>query len=80
MDAHISPQYFATRRSIVKTHQALLDFDESRPNVWKSEGSMLPMTIDALGKAPLTCSQETVGLIGYGPIGQSAVGSFDCDN
>jgi lactate dehydrogenase-like 2-hydroxyacid dehydrogenase len=48
----------------------MLDFDRQRPNAWKQKGTLLPKVKDVNLKSPNTCTQEIVGMIGYGIIGK----------
>jgi glycerate dehydrogenase len=67
--SNLPPQYFATRRSLIPLHTAIIDFDKDRPNPWKQRGSVVPRMLDANRKSPNICSQEVVGMVGYGRIG-----------
>ncbi|KAL2752113.1 hypothetical protein ACRALDRAFT_1058896 [Sodiomyces alcalophilus JCM 7366] len=67
---HALAMYFATRRRLTVLHDAMLDYDATRPNLWKEKGSMSSMLRDSEDRPPRTCQNETVGIIGYGPIGQ----------
>ncbi|KAI1133799.1 glycerate dehydrogenase [Nemania abortiva] len=58
---HVLALYFATRRSLMLTHALI------RAGDWGSQQS----TMDGPdGKPPRTCSEELVGIIGYGAIGR----------
>ncbi|KAJ9148603.1 Glycerate dehydrogenase [Pleurostoma richardsiae] len=67
---HALALYFAARRGLVKLHNTLLDYNEGRPNDWKAKGSLTSLLRDAEGRAPKTCSQETVAIFGYGALGK----------
>ncbi|KAH7116563.1 D-isomer specific 2-hydroxyacid dehydrogenase [Dactylonectria estremocensis] len=67
---HALGLYFAARRSFVRLHNALYDYGPSQVNSWKATGSMSSLIKDAQGRPPHTCENETVGIIGFGAIGQ----------
>ncbi|ROT35807.1 glycerate dehydrogenase [Sodiomyces alkalinus F11] len=67
---HALAMYFATRRKLTVLHDAMLQYDDTRPNLWKEKGSMSSVLRDSEGRPPRTCQNETVGIMGYGPIGQ----------
>ncbi|KAL2673625.1 hypothetical protein Neosp_012068 [[Neocosmospora] mangrovei] len=60
-------QYFSVRRSFVRLHNTL--FADS-PNAWAKSGSMSNILKDAQGQPPHTCGNETVGILGFGALGQ----------
>ncbi len=57
---------------------AMRDFDGSRPNGWKTGGSLVKTMLDGEHQLPNTCSQEVVGVFGYGKIGSSPSTSTPC--
>ncbi|KIW00315.1 uncharacterized protein PV09_08202 [Verruconis gallopava] len=61
---HAIGMYFATRRKFYQTQTA------TRGGQWPLKGSLIPILEDRNKKMPLTCEEETIGLIGYGKIGQ----------
>ncbi|KAH7121638.1 D-isomer specific 2-hydroxyacid dehydrogenase [Dactylonectria macrodidyma] len=67
---HALGLYFAARRNFVRLHNALYDYSPSQVNSWKATGSLSPFIKDAQGQPPHTCGNETVGIIGFGAIGQ----------
>ncbi|KAK3941335.1 hypothetical protein QBC46DRAFT_382942 [Diplogelasinospora grovesii] len=67
---HAISLYFSARRKLSIFRDALHDFDSSRVNEWKSKGSVAHLLHTPEGKPPPTCSQEVVGMIGYGLIGK----------
>ncbi|KAK9430299.1 hypothetical protein V1505DRAFT_406998 [Lipomyces doorenjongii] len=65
---HAIALYFATRRNLVKlTNTVTIVLAESETE-WKKNGSLHPRLRTADGKAPLLCSEEIVGIIGYGAL------------
>ncbi|RAK98728.1 Formate/glycerate dehydrogenase catalytic domain-like protein [Aspergillus ibericus CBS 121593] len=52
---HVIGSYFATRRTETE---------------WKTNGSLRPRLRMSDGKPPLLCPQETLGILGYGYLGQ----------
>lgn len=50
-------------------HNAMLDFEDGRPNYWRAQGSLSSRLKTADNQAPPSCDQEVVGMIGYGVIG-----------
>ena len=62
---HAIAMYFAARRKMVALHQA------TRRNEWVERGTLMGLLKDTEGKAPLTCGEETMGIVGYGTIGES---------
>lgn len=69
---HAIGLYFATRRKFVTLHNATIDVPETpdRNTEWKRNGSLRPRMSRSDGKGPLLCSDETVGIIGYGMLGK----------
>lgn len=69
---HAIGLYFATRRKFVELHNATVAVpeDPSLDTEWKTNGSLLSRVRSPSGKAPLLCSDETVGIIGYGMLGK----------
>jgi lactate dehydrogenase-like 2-hydroxyacid dehydrogenase len=61
---HAIAMYFAARRMFTVAGWGL------RRNVWVQEKAMLPLFRDGDGNGPPVCEEETVGVIGYGPIGE----------
>ncbi|KAI0525956.1 D-isomer-specific 2-hydroxyacid dehydrogenase family protein [Xylaria bambusicola] len=62
---HVLALYFATRRSIMLTHNL------TRAGDWATKGSQQSTMNGPDGKAPRTCRDEVVGIIGYGAIGRN---------
>jgi glycerate dehydrogenase len=67
---HAIGLYFATRRNLVKLTNAVTTVPAEGETEWKKKGSLHPQLRTADGKAPLLCSEETVGIIGYGALGK----------
>ncbi|KAH8817320.1 D-isomer specific 2-hydroxyacid dehydrogenase [Xylogone sp. PMI_703] len=65
---HAIALYFAARKRMVAVHQA------TRRNEWIERGTLMGLLRNAEGKAPLTCEEEVMGIIGYGAIGKRIVG------
>ena len=69
---HALGLYFATRRRLVELSVATRDVDVpgeedlGRDSEWKMKGSLR----GRVGTPPLTCCDETVGIIGYGAVGK----------
>lgn len=67
---HALGLYFATRRRLVELSVATRDVpqdpDMGRDSEWKMKGSLR----GRVGTPPLTCCDETVGIIGYGAVGK----------
>jgi lactate dehydrogenase-like 2-hydroxyacid dehydrogenase len=61
---HVLALYFATRRSLMLTHNLI------RAGDWANKGSQQSTMNGPDGKPPRTCSDEMVGIIGYGAIGR----------
>ncbi|KAI0406094.1 D-isomer-specific 2-hydroxyacid dehydrogenase family protein [Xylaria palmicola] len=62
---HVLALYFATRRSILPTNSL------ARSGGWAAKKTQLAIMNGPDGKPPRTCSDETVGIIGYGAIGKN---------
>lgn len=60
---HTIAMYFAARRMFGVAQLGL------RRNDWVEKKAMLPMFRDAAGNGPPVCEEETLGIVGYGPIG-----------
>ncbi|KAK5796737.1 hypothetical protein VI817_006021 [Penicillium citrinum] len=69
---HAIGLYFAVRRKLVDMTNSVrnvpdsLDFDTE----WKSSGSLKGKLKSIDGGAPLLCSQETMGIVGFGNLGR----------
>lgn len=63
---HAIGMYFAARRKFVLTERAM------RAGVWVKQRSCMDLMSDGDGLMPPTCSEEVLGLIGYGAIGRFA--------
>jgi len=59
---HALSLYFAVRRKTVELHNTTVRTDE-----WSQLGTLAKR----FGGLPISCSQETVGVIGYGGLGRS---------
>ncbi|CAN8105105.1 unnamed protein product [Discula destructiva] len=76
---HALALYFATRRSLVPVHGALLTTAATagagagEPNEWKASGSLNGRMRDGEGRPPRTCRGEVVGVIGHGAVGKHIV-------
>ncbi|KAF2651713.1 glycerate dehydrogenase [Lophiostoma macrostomum CBS 122681] len=67
---HALSLYFAARR-----RTALLDrLTRSVPSEWKAKKSLSGALRFADGSPPLTCKDEVMGIIGYGPLGKRIAG------
>ncbi|KAM6509570.1 hypothetical protein FALCPG4_017222 [Fusarium falciforme] len=64
---HALGLYFSVRRSFVRLHNALTNHS---PNAWALSGSMSNILKDTQGQPPHTCGNETVGILGFGALGQ----------
>ncbi|RSL63224.1 hypothetical protein CEP54_005295 [Fusarium duplospermum] len=64
---HALGLYFSVRRSFVRLHNSL--FSHS-PNAWATTGSLSNVLKDTRGQPPHTCGNETVGILGFGALGQ----------
>ncbi|RSM11827.1 hypothetical protein CDV31_006595 [Fusarium ambrosium] len=64
---HALGLYFSVRRSFVRLHNSL--FSHS-PNAWATTGSLSNVLKDTQGQPPHTCGNETVGILGFGALGQ----------
>ncbi|KAI0206310.1 D-isomer-specific 2-hydroxyacid dehydrogenase family protein [Astrocystis sublimbata] len=62
---HVLALYFATRRAIIPTNAL------TRAGDWDGKGSQLAILNGPDGKAPRTCRDEVLGIIGYGAIGKN---------
>ncbi|KAE8154543.1 D-isomer specific 2-hydroxyacid dehydrogenase [Aspergillus avenaceus] len=69
---HVIGLYFTTRRKVVHLHNisATVPEDSTRDTEWKTKGSLRGHLRMPDGKAPLLCSDETMGIIGYGALGK----------
>ncbi|PYI03531.1 hypothetical protein BO78DRAFT_409735 [Aspergillus sclerotiicarbonarius CBS 121057] len=69
---HVIGSYFATRRKLVELHNSTVAIpaDPALDTEWKTNGSLRPRLRMSDGKAPLLCCQETLGVLGYGLLGQ----------
>ncbi|PLB55188.1 hypothetical protein P170DRAFT_461111 [Aspergillus steynii IBT 23096] len=69
---HAIGLYFATRRKIVQLHcaTAAIPADPERDTDWKTTGSLHRRLRSKDGHAPVLCGRETLGVIGYGALGQ----------
>ncbi|KAF1982121.1 hypothetical protein K402DRAFT_397854 [Aulographum hederae CBS 113979] len=63
---HAIGLYFAARRKTVQLHNATA----SVPSEWKAKGTLSHIMRDARGNPPVSCEDETVGIIGYGALGK----------
>ena len=63
---HALAMYFATRRHLVQLHNTVMGTDE-----WKKKSSLTSVLNGRDGRPPMTCQDETVGIIGYGSVGRS---------
>ncbi|KAF2683789.1 glycerate dehydrogenase [Lentithecium fluviatile CBS 122367] len=67
---HAISLYFAARRQTV-----LMDgLTREVPSKWKRDGSLNRYMRFADGQPPLTCKDETMGVVGYGQLGKSIAG------
>lgn len=64
---HAISLYFASRRRILTVHHAMLN-----SNRWTEQGTLADTLNLANGQKPLSCREETVGIIGFGAVGQAA--------
>lgn len=64
---HAISLYFASRRRILKVHHAMLN-----SNAWVEQGTLAPKLNLADGQKPLSCQEETVGIVGFGAVGNEA--------
>ncbi|KAI9043300.1 D-isomer specific 2-hydroxyacid dehydrogenase family protein [Aspergillus affinis] len=69
---HAIGLYFATRRKIVQLHCATTAVPDSpgQDTEWKTTGSLHRRLRSKDGHAPVLCGRETLGVIGYGALGQ----------
>lgn len=61
---HAIAMYFGARRKMMLLHEA------TRKNQWIERGTLMGTLRDKDGKPPLTCAEETMGIIGYGAVGE----------
>ncbi|OAR00250.1 hypothetical protein LLEC1_03467 [Akanthomyces lecanii] len=61
---HVLAMYFASRRHLMQLHSIVLQTDE-----WTKTFSLTSALNDPTGSPPMTCREETVGIVGYGAIG-----------
>lgn len=64
---HAIGSYFALRRRLLISHLGV------RANGWVEKGSLLSMIRDADDRPPLVASEETVGIMGFGAIGEPPI-------
>jgi len=62
---HALGLYFALRRRILPTHEAV------QTSSWTERSALNAMMRDTVGELPLSCEQEVLGIIGQGVIGES---------
>ncbi|KAG7110735.1 Exosome complex exonuclease rrp6 like protein [Verticillium longisporum] len=62
-------KYFTLRRRLLVLTNAMSTYTPTTPNTWKTSGTMSGLLRDSEGRPPHTCQTETVGILGYGPIG-----------
>ncbi|EGX91983.1 glycerate dehydrogenase [Cordyceps militaris CM01] len=62
---HVLAMYFAGRRHLMQLHNTVLRTDE-----WPKKYSLRSILNDPEGNPPRTCTDETVGVVGYGAIGE----------
>ncbi len=62
---HVLAMYFASRRHLVQLHNTVLETDE-----WTKTFALTSVLNDPSGSPPMTCRDETVGIVGYGAIGK----------
>ncbi|KAJ5623214.1 hypothetical protein N7490_011819 [Penicillium lividum] len=69
---HAIGLYFATRRKFPTLHNATILVPEAldRNTEWKTNGSLRSRLARSDGRGPLLCSDEIVGIIGYGMLGK----------
>jgi lactate dehydrogenase-like 2-hydroxyacid dehydrogenase len=61
---HVISLYFAARRSVAMLHSL------TQAGEWSKRGYLHTLMNGSDGKPPRTCSAETMGILGYGAIGQ----------
>ncbi|RBQ91965.1 hypothetical protein VDGD_00846 [Verticillium dahliae] len=66
---HALAMYFTLRRRLLVLTNAMSTYTPTTPNTWKTSGTMSGLLRDSEGRPPHTCQTETVGILGYGPIG-----------
>lgn len=62
---HVIALYFASRRRLFRLHHSVLGTTE-----WRDRGTLTYKMNTRDNSPPLACSEETVGIIGYGAIGE----------
>lgn len=69
---HAIDLYFASRRKFIELHNnaIVVPDDPSLDTEWKTNGSLLSRVRSPSSKAPSLCSDETIGIIGYGMLGK----------
>ncbi|EGY17164.1 hypothetical protein VD0002_g9806 [Verticillium dahliae] len=67
---HALAMYFTLRRRLLVLTNAMSTYTPTTPNTWKTSGTMSGLLRDSEGRPPHTCQTETVGILGYGPIGR----------
>lgn len=63
---HVIAMYFACRRRLLLMQKVILGTDE-----WVRRGTITNRLNSRDNKLPLSCKEETVGIIGYGAIGKN---------
>lgn len=63
---HAMSLYFASRRRILTVHHAMLN-----SNRWTEQGTLADTLNLPNSQKPLSCREETVGIIGFGAVGQA---------
>ncbi|KAH8738299.1 D-isomer specific 2-hydroxyacid dehydrogenase [Ilyonectria robusta] len=61
---HFLALYFSARKKVVQVHNAITGPDRQ----WVQDGSLVPLWKQG---PPLSCQQETLGIIGYGALGRN---------
>lgn len=64
---HAIAMYFAARRMFGVAQWGL------RSNEWVDKKAILHLFKDGAGNGPPVCEEETLGIIGYGPIGEASL-------
>lgn len=67
---HAIGMYFAVRRSIPRSHRL------TQAGEWAKRGILLNVLYGTDGRAPRTCRDEIVGILGYGGVGESTFPFF----
>lgn len=62
---HVLAMYFASRRHLMQLHNTVLGTDE-----WTKKFALTSALNDPTGSPPMTCREETVGIVGYDAIGK----------